>query len=96
MLETGLVPAGCSCVWKSWSQLAWIIAKAVVPGSSDGDRDRDGIVVHVCNVVRNGTGRKEARVMSRSCSSFKLFHCYFSIADRHWVHRTRILNGIAL
>ena len=59
----------CSCVWKSWSPLARMVAKAVVPGSSDGDRDRDGIVVHVCNVVGNGTGRKEARFMTRSCSS---------------------------
>ena len=50
-----------------------MVAKAVVPGSSDGDRDRDGIVVHVCNVIGNGTGRKESRVMSRLCSSFKSF-----------------------
>ena len=83
----------CTCIWKSWSQDG---CEGGGSGSSDGDTDQDGIVVHVCNVVGNGTGRKDARVMSRSCSSFKLFHCYFSIADRHWVHRTRILNGIAL
>ena len=40
-----------------------MVAKAVVPGSSDADRDQDGIVVHVCNVIANGTGKKEARVM---------------------------------
>ena len=44
-----------------------MVAKAVVPRSSDGDRD--GIVMRVCKVVGNGTGRKEARVMSRSYSS---------------------------
>ena len=37
-----------------------MVAKAVVPGSSDADRDQDGIVVHVCNVIANGTGKKEA------------------------------------
>ena len=65
----------CGWVWKSWSQLARMVAKAVVPGSSDGDRDRDGIVVHVCNVVGNGKlqeGRNRGSCHGL-CSSFKSF-----------------------
>ena len=39
-----------------------MVAKAVVPCSSDGDRDRDGIVLRVCKVVGNGTGRNPGLV----------------------------------